>query len=93
MDMVTTGKDKKDGAIYKNVYFTNTLGPALVMNPKLTKYLLSKACKNNIGISDEKNKLKKEFEIEEKSLESHKEFLDIKMYKSKEEQQKIFKFK
>lgn len=84
------GKDKKEGAIYKNLFFTNTLGPVLVINPEFTEFLLKKASK--INEKDVKYN-KEDFEIEEKSIKSHKEFLDIKMNKTAEEQQKIFKFK
>lgn len=65
-----------EGAIFKNVIFTNALGPVLVKNPWFTEYLIKLACKNkNI-----KTKTKKvNYELELKSLESTKEFINKKM--------------
>lgn len=65
-----------EGARYKNVIFTNALGPVLVKNPWLCEYLIKQAIKNrNIKL-----KLKKaNYDLEKKSLESAKEFIDKKI--------------
>lgn len=67
--------NEDEGARYKNVIFTNALGPVLVKNPWLTEYLISIACKNK-GI---KLKSKTKYELENKSLKSVKEFLKLKV--------------
>lgn len=65
-----------EGARFKNVIFTNTLGPVLVKNPWLTEYLIFEACKNK-SMKIKKEKIK--FDLELKSKESMKEFLKKKM--------------
>lgn len=65
-----------EGARYKNVIFTNALGPVLVKNPWFTEYLIKLACKNkNIKIKQKKVN----YELELKSLESTKEFINKKI--------------
>lgn len=65
-----------EGARYKNVIFTNALGPVLVKNPWFTEYLIKLACKNkNVKIKTKKVN----YELETKSLESTKEFINKKM--------------
>lgn len=65
-----------EGAKYKNVIFTNSLGPVLVKNPWLCEYLIKLVLKNK----DIKIKTKKiNYDLETKSLESAKEFIDKKM--------------
>ena len=43
------GKDKTEGAIYKNVIGTNLHGPVLPANPQLTDFILSKALEKKYG--------------------------------------------
>lgn len=66
-----------EGAKYKNVIFTNALGPVLVKNPWYTEKLVKIAMENKgekIG-----NTIKKdEFEIELKSMECIKKFIENK---------------
>lgn len=65
-----------EGARYKNVIFTNSLGPVLVKNPWLCEYLIKIALKNkNIKIKTKKVN----YNLETKSLESAKEFIDKKV--------------
>ena len=65
-----------EGAKYKNVIFTNALGPVLVKNPWLCEYLIELALKNK----DIKVKTKKvNYDLELKSLGSCKEFIDKKV--------------
>jgi len=68
--------NKEEGARYKNVIFTNALGPVLVKNPWFTEYLIQLACKNK-GIKIAKKRI--DYELERKSLESAKEFIDKKV--------------
>ncbi len=66
----------KEGARYKNVIFTNALGPVLVKNPWFTEYLIKLALKNkNIQLENKKIN----YDLEKKSLESSKEFIDKKI--------------
>lgn len=68
-----------EGARYKNVIFTNALGPVLVKNPWFTEYLIKLVCKNkNIKLKSKKVN----YELEQKSLESTKEFINKKMNNS-----------
>lgn len=66
-----------EGAKYKNVIFTNALGPVLVKNPWYTEKLIKLAMKNK-GEEIEKSIDKAEFDIELKSLEAIKKFIDNK---------------
>ena len=64
-----------EGARYKNVMFTNALGPVLIKNPWLTEYLIKIAMQNkNINIGDKKI----EYDLEEKSLRAIKKFIESK---------------
>lgn len=65
-----------EGARYKNVIFTNALGPILVKNPWFTEYLIKEACKSK-GIKLNNKKIK--YDIEEKSFKSTKEFISKKI--------------
>lgn len=65
-----------EGARYKNTIFTNALGPVLVKNPWFAEYLIELALKNK-SIEYEKKEIN--YEIELKSLESTKEFIDKKV--------------
>lgn len=65
-----------EGARYKNVIFTNALGPVLVKNPWFTEYLIKLACKNK-SIKIKSKKIS--YELEQKSFESTKEFINKKM--------------
>lgn len=65
-----------EGARYKNVIFTNALGPVLVKNPWFTEYLIKLACKNKeIKVS----KKTINYELELNSLASSKEFISKKI--------------
>lgn len=68
--------DAWEGAKYKNVIFTNALGPILVKNPWFTEYLIRLACKNK-GMKVTKKNIP--YELELKSLESVKEFISKKV--------------
>lgn len=64
-----------EGARYKNLIFTNALGPVLVKNPWLTEYIIKLACKNKkIKINT-----KAKYDLEKKSLKSAKEFIKQKV--------------
>ena len=67
-----TGKDTNEGFIIKNSVFTNSLGPVLVTNPKLTIEII-RVCAFNRGIAG----LEIEFdsELEDKSFDTKKEFI------------------
>ena len=68
------GYDKKvEGARYKNLIFTNLLGPLFVKNPWYAEEIIKIAMRNKkINIEDEIPE--SEFEIEYKSMESIKEY-------------------
>ena len=68
--------EKTEGAKYKNVVFTNTLGPVLVKNPWYTEKIIKDAMKNK-GVELNKN-IEEEFEIERKSVEAIKKFISKK---------------
>lgn len=63
-----------EGMKYKNVIFTNALGPVLVKNPWYTEKLIKEAMKNK-GEEIEINIDKNDFSIETSSLEAIKEFI------------------
>lgn len=67
--------DKTEGAKYKNLIFTNALGPVLVKNPWYAENLIRQAMKNK-NIDLEENKL--DYSIELKSLECIKKFINEK---------------
>lgn len=71
---------KNEGARNKNLLFTNALGPVLVKNPWLTEYLINLALKNR-GLKEINKKIN--FELELKSLESVKEFINKKIESEK----------
>lgn len=71
-----------EGARYKNLIFTNSLGPVLVKNPWLTEYLINLALKNK-GLKEVNKKL--DFNLELKSLESSKDFINKKIELQKSE--------
>lgn len=66
-----------EGAKYKNVIFTNSLGPVFVKNPWWAEKIIKDAMKNK-GINLEKTIDKSEYEIEIKSNESIKNFISTK---------------
>lgn len=66
-----------EGARYKNVIFTNALGPVLVKNPWYTEKLIKMAMENKQE-KIEKQIEEKEFEIELKSIECIKKFIENK---------------
>lgn len=71
---------KSEGARYKNLMFTNSLGPVLVKNPWVTEYLINLVLKNK-GLKEINNKVN--YNIELKSLESAKEFINKKVESEK----------
>ena len=71
---------KNEGARNKNLLFTNALGPVLVKNPWLTEYLINLALKNK-GLKEINKKI--DFDLELKSLESAKEFINKKIENEK----------
>lgn len=64
-------KDKTEGARYKNLMFTNTLGPVLVKNPWLAEYMLRLVAKAS-GVTLEQAP---EYKLEKASNESIKAFI------------------
>ena len=66
-----------EGAKYKNVIFTNALGPVLVKNPWYTEKIIKLAIENK-GEKVDKSIKKDEFEIELKSMECIKKFIENK---------------
>ena len=71
---------KNEGARNKNLLFTNALGPVLVKNPWLTEYLINLALKNK-GLKEINKKM--DFDLELKSLESAKDFINKKIEKER----------
>lgn len=65
-----------EGYKKNNLIFTNALGPVLVKNPWLCEYLLDLVIKNN-NLKVKKNKV--DYDLEYKSLESAKEFINKKI--------------
>ena len=66
-----------EGAIKDNIVFSNCLGPLFVKNPWYTEKILRDICsKKQISISED---IKPNYEIELKSLESTKEFINKKI--------------
>ena len=69
--------DNKEGAIKDNVIFTNCLGPVFVKNPWYAEEILRSICaKKQIEISAD---VEPDYDIETKSLESTKEFINKKL--------------
>lgn len=66
-----------EGAKYKNVIFTNALGPVFVKNPWYTELIIKNAMSNK-NMPVEKVLTDKDFEIELNSLEAIKKFIDQK---------------
>lgn len=65
-----------EGMIKNNVIFTNTLGPVLVKNPWLCEYIFDLVIENkNLKVK----KKKVEYDLENKSLDSSKEFINKKI--------------
>lgn len=70
--------DKSEGAKYKNLIFTNALGPVLVKNPWYTEKLIKDAMSAK-GIDIEKKINESEYEIERKSMECVKKYTETKV--------------
>lgn len=66
-------ENKLEGARYKNLIFTNILGPLFVKNPWYTEEIIKIALKNK-GIELDKNINIKNFEIEIRSSEAIKDY-------------------
>ena len=72
------GYDKKqEGARYKNLIFTNVLGPVLVKNPWFCEYIIKEAMKTK-KVQINKNLAEEDFEIELKAFNGIKEFNEYK---------------
>ncbi|MBQ2968755.1 MAG: hypothetical protein IJE10_11640 [Clostridia bacterium] len=69
--------NQTEGARYKNVIFTNALGPVLVKNPWFAEHIIRTALENK-GVTVEKKLTDADFELELNSLKSIKEFVDKK---------------
>ncbi|MPN62928.1 hypothetical protein SDC9_210681 [bioreactor metagenome] len=67
-------EDNSEGAKYKNVLYTNALGPVLVKNPWLTSKLIETAL-NNKGERAETVLDNASFDLERKSAECIKAFI------------------
>lgn len=70
--------DSTEGAKKNNVYFTNALGPVFVKNPWFAQNIIIEAMKNK-GVEIEKTDLSGQFDIELKSSEYIKRFINKKM--------------
>ena len=70
-------KEGDEGAKYKNVIFTNALGPVFVKNPWYTEHIIKEAMLQK-GITIETRIDEKEFEIELESAKCIKQFIDKK---------------
>lgn len=72
------GFDKKtEGAKYKNVIYTNALGPVFVKNPWYTELVIKNVLKNK-NVEIEKNLKDEDMDIEINSLEAIKRFINEK---------------
>ncbi len=69
--------NKTEGAKYKNVIYTNTLGPVFVKNPWYTELIIKNALENK-GVTVSKKLTDKDFDIELNSLQTIKKFIDQK---------------
>lgn len=69
--------EKTEGAKYKNIIYTNALGPVFVKNPWYTELIIKNALKNK-NIDIEKSLTDEDFDIELNSLKSIKKFIDQK---------------
>lgn len=73
------GFEKKlEGAKYKNVIFTNALGPVLVKNPWYAEKLIKEAMKTK-GVTIDKKIDESEYEIERNSYECVKKYNELKV--------------
>lgn len=73
--------DGTEGAKYKNIIFTNALGPIFVKNPWWAENIIKEALENK-GIKIENKINKEEFELELKSNEAIKKFINSKINKN-----------
>lgn len=69
--------EKTEGAKYKNVIYTNALGPAFVKNPWYTELIIKNALKNR-NVEIEKTLKDEDIYIEINSLEAIKRFINTK---------------
>ena len=69
--------DGTEGAKYKNIIFTNGLGPIFVKNPWWAEKIIKEALKNK-GIDIENNINESDYKIEIESNKSIKKFIDLK---------------
>jgi lipid II isoglutaminyl synthase (glutamine-hydrolysing) len=73
-------ENKQEGARYKNLYFTNILGPILVKNPWFTQWLILTALKNR-GETAPHILTDADFDIEYKSMECIRKYNETKHLK------------
>lgn len=69
--------EKTEGAKYKNIIYTNALGPVFIKNPWYTELIIKNAM-NNKNIQIEKNLTDEDFDVELNSLKAIKKFIDQK---------------
>ena len=70
-------EQKQEGARYKNLVFTNALGPVFVKNPWFAEQLIKVAMKNK-NIEVEKENSEDEYDVEKKSMDCIKEYINKK---------------
>ena len=70
-------EQKQEGARYKNLVFTNALGPVFVKNPWFAEQLIRIAMKNK-NIEIEKENHEDAYDIEKKSMECIKDYINKK---------------
>lgn len=66
-----------EGAKYKNIIYTNALGPVFVKNPWYTELIIKNSMKNK-NVDIEKKLTEEDFDIELNSLKAIKKFIDQK---------------
>jgi len=69
--------EKTEGAKYKNVIYTNALGPVFVKNPWYAELIIKQILANK-GLEIDKKETKIDYEIENNSLNAIKKFIDKK---------------
>jgi len=69
--------EKTEGAKYKNIIYTNALGPVFIKNPWYTELIIKNALKNK-GINIEKKLTDNDFALEINSLNAIKNFINQK---------------
>ena len=70
-------EEKQEGARYKNLVFTNALGPVFVKNPWFAEQLIRTAMKNK-NFEIEREISDNEYEVEKKSMQCIKDYIEKK---------------